>query len=176
MIEAHPTQRGVWRLRAEFWTPCPLAEVFDFFADARNLEELTPPFLSFQVLTPSPIPMHVGTTIDYQLRIHGLPIRWRSLISAWQPPFRFVDEQIRGPYSLWHHEHTFEECDGGTLIRDVVNYSVPGGWIINKLFVQRDLQAIFDYRQQQMQKRFGGQQVDVTRPRPQLAHSQETCS
>ena len=175
MIDAHPSQRGVWQLRAEFWTPRPLSDVFEFFADAHNLEELTPPFLKFQVLTPTPIPMRVGTTIDYQLRLHGLVIRWQSLISAWQPPYRFVDEQVRGPYSLWHHEHTFEERDGGTLIRDVVNYSVPGGWIINKLFVQRDLQAIFDYRQQQMQKRFGGRSVTQADSALRFAHPQETC-
>lgn len=173
MIEAHPTQRGVWQLRAEFWTPRPRNEVFEFFANAHNLEELTPPFLNFQVLTPSPIPMQVGTTIDYQLRIHGLPIRWRSLISAWQPPYRFVDEQVRGPYTLWHHEHTFEERDTGTLIRDVVNYSVPGGWIINTLFVQRDLEKIFDYRRKQMQQRFGGRSVTRTEDSLRNAPPQE---
>ena len=175
MIQAHPDQRGVWQLRAEFWTPRPLAEVYQFFADAHNLEELTPPFLGFRVLTPAPIPMRAGTVIDYQLRIHGFPIRWRSLISAWQPPFRFVDEQVHGPYTLWHHEHTFEERDGGTLIRDFVNYRVPGGWIINKLFVQRDLQAIFDFRREQIQKRFGGHAVSISQSKFQFTPQQEAC-
>lgn len=159
MISAHPTQPGAFQLRAEFWTPRPLAEVFEFFADAGNLQELTPRFLHFAVTTPPPIAMHVGTTIDYQLRMHGLPMRWRSLISAWEPPHRFVDEQVRGPYSFWHHEHTFEEQNGGTLIRDVVDYGVPGGWLVHTLFVRRDLTAIFRYRTQQMQQRFGGQEI-----------------
>jgi len=175
MIDAHPTQRGAWQLRAEFWTPSPLAEVFAFFSNAQNLEELTPPFLQFHVRTPSPIALRVGTTIDYQLKMHGIPLRWRSLISAWEPPFRFVDEQVRGPYTFWHHEHTFEERDGGTLIRDTVDYGVPGGWIINTLFVQRDLQRIFRYRTEQMRKRFGGHPIEVSRPLPSGTRSRETC-
>ena len=159
MISAHPTQRGAFQLTAEFWTPRPLAEVFEFFADACNLQELTPAFLHFQVLTPAPIPMSVGTTIDYKLRMHGLPMKWRSLISAWEPPVRFVDEQVKGPYTFWHHEHTFEVRDGGTLIRDIVDYGVPGGWLINRLFVQRELQKIFRYRTEQMLKRFAGHEI-----------------
>ncbi len=159
MISAHPSQPGAFQLKAEFWTPRPLAEVFEFFADACNLQELTPPFLHFEVVTPSPIPMHVGTTIDYRLRMHGLPMKWRSLISAWEPPYRFVDEQVRGPYAFWNHEHTFEEQHGGTLIRDVVDYGVPGGWLVHSLLVRRDLTAIFRYRTQQMEQLFGRQET-----------------
>ncbi len=156
MIIAHPTQSAAFHLRCSFWAPRPLAEVFEFFADAGNLQELTPQFLNFHVVTPTPIAMHVGTTIDYRLRMHGFPMKWRSLISAWEPPFRFVDEQVQGPYSFWHHEHTFEERDGGTLIHDAVDYGVPGGWLIHALFVKRDLTSIFHYRTQMMQQRFGG--------------------
>jgi ligand-binding SRPBCC domain-containing protein len=103
--------------------------------------------------------MHVGTTIDYQIRLHGIPIGWKSLISAWEPPFRFVDEQVRGPYKFWHHEHTFEVRDGGTLIRDDVHYGVPGGWLAHTLLVCRDLAAIFQYRAEKMQAQFGGHEV-----------------
>ncbi len=163
MIRPHPTQRGAFQLVTEFWSPRPLLEVFEFFADASNLQELTPHFLHFQILTPPPIAMGVGTTIDYRLQVHGLPVKWRSLISAWDPPFRFVDEQVRGPYTFWHHEHTFEERDGGVLIRDTVSYGVPGGWLIHTLFVRRDLRNIFRYRSEQMQKRLGGHEIVLPR-------------
>lgn len=173
MIFAHPTQPGAFQLNVEFWTACPLAQVFNFFADACNLQELTPPFLKFHVVTPPPIAMHVGTTIDYRLRMHGLPMKWRSLISAWEPPFRFVDEQVRGPYSFWHHEHTFEERNGGTLIRDVVEYGVPGGWLMHALFVKRDLASIFRYRTEMMRQRFGGHLWDTSLA-PELASTGES--
>lgn len=176
MISAHPTLRRAWQLTAEFWTPRPLVDVFEFFADAHNLQELTPSFLHFQVLTPSPIPMGIGTTIDYRLNMHGFPMRWRSIISAWEPPFRFVDEQVRGPYSFWHHEHTFAEQDGGTRIRDLVDYGVPGGWLINTLFVQRDLRNIFRHRIKQMQARFAGHPVEVSQTPLPLVQCRESSS
>jgi ligand-binding SRPBCC domain-containing protein len=154
-----PCSSGGYQLLTEFWTPRPLDEVFPFFADAFNLQILTPEFLNFRVVTPAPIEMHVGTTIDYQIRLHGIPIGWKSLISAWEPPFRFVDEQVRGPYKFWHHEHTFEVRDGGTLIRDDVHYGVPGGWLAHTLLVRRDLAAIFKYRSEKMQAQFGGSEV-----------------
>lgn len=154
-----PCSSGGYQLLTEFWTPRPLDEVFPFFADAFNLQILTPEFLNFRVVTPAPIEMHVGTTIDYQIRLHGIPIGWKSLISAWEPPFRFVDEQVRGPYKFWHHEHTFEVRDGGTLIRDDVHYGVPGGWLAHTLLVRRDLAAIFKYRAEKMRAQFGGGQV-----------------
>lgn len=146
-------------LTTEFWTPRPLRDVFPFFADANNLQVLTPAFLNFQVLTPSPITMNIGTIIDYQIRLHGWPIRWKTLISAWDPPWRFVDELVHGPYRFWHHEHTFEERQGGTLIRDVVHYGVPGGALAHELFVRPDLQRIFRYRTEQMANQFSGTEV-----------------
>src|SRR5204863_7291836 len=139
-----------FHFETELWLPRPRAEVFNFFSDSHNLENITPPFLKFVVLTPGPIEMRQGTLIDYRLRIRGFPVRWRTLISAWEPPFRFVDEQVRGPYRQCIHEHTFKEQDGGTTMRDSVRYRVPGGALVNRLFVRADVERIFDFRRQWM--------------------------
>ena len=156
-IAAHPNIRGTYKLMAEQWLPRPIDEVFSFFADAYRLQDLTPAFLNFQVVTPRPVAMFRGTKIDYRLRLHGIPIRWRSEISEWQPPVRFVDRQIMGPYRLWNHLHTFHEQNGGTLVRDVVNYAIPGGRLIHWLVVRRDLERIFIYRRQVLEELFGGE-------------------
>src|SRR4051812_36446234 len=111
-----------YTLSAEQWLPRPRNEVFSFFADARNLEALTPPWLKFEVLTPSPIEMRPGALIDYRIRVHGLPIRWRTEITEWNPPHSFADVQLNGPYTLWHHKHSFHERDSGTLCVDEVRY------------------------------------------------------
>lgn len=128
----------------------PIDEAFAFYGDARNLEPLTPPWLYFQVLTPKPIAMEAGTLLDYRLRLHHVPIRWQTKIKTWEPPRRFVDVQLKGPYSLWEHTHTFEEDGpGATIITDRVRYSIPFGplgQIAERLFVRRDLKKIFDYR------------------------------
>lgn len=142
--------------RSEIWLPRSRDEVFPFFAEARNLERLTPPWLRFEVVTPPPIVMAPGARIDYRLRIHGVPIRWQSEISDFTPPLRFVDEQRRGPYRFWHHTHEFEARDGGTLVRDRVRYAVPGGWLIWKLVVERDVAAIFGYRERVLREIFAG--------------------
>jgi ligand-binding SRPBCC domain-containing protein len=134
----------------ELWLPHPRNEVFAFFGDAHNLERITPPWVNFAVLTPAPIVMRPGILIDYRIRIHGVPVRWRTEISAWQPPFQFVDEQRRGPYRLWHHTHTFEEREGGTLCRDRVRYWPRGGALMNWLFVRKDVERIFEYRRQRL--------------------------
>jgi ligand-binding SRPBCC domain-containing protein len=139
----------------ELWLPVPREKVFPFFADARNLEVITPPWLNFHVLTPGKIEMRVGAIIDYQLRIHGFPICWRTQITAWNPPFNFCDEQRRGPYKLWQHTHTFAEKDNGTLCKDRVVYAVPGGKLMNYLFVQRDVEKIFAFRALALKKHFG---------------------
>lgn len=141
---------GSFVLTTSLWVPQKRHDVFELFADAFQLKNLTPPWLGFRVLTPAPIEMRKGCLIDYQLRLHGLPIRWRTEITQWEPPFRFEDSQIRGPYSLWVHTHTFEERDGGTLVRDRVAYRVPGGSLVNRLFVQGDLRRIFQYRHDQL--------------------------
>jgi ligand-binding SRPBCC domain-containing protein len=140
--------------RAELWLPRPPAEIFPFFADAGNLQTITPPWLHFRIVTPTPIVMGVGTLIDYRLRVHGLPIRWRSRISAWDPPRFFSDEQIRGPYRMWMHEHTFEPSGEGTLVRDVVRFAAPGGKIVHRLFVRRDVHRIFAFRAEALRKIF----------------------
>jgi len=139
---------------AELWLPRPRDEIFPFFSEARNLEALTPPWLKFEVLTPDPIVMKPGTLIDYRIRIHGIPIRWRTQITEWNPPEYFVDVQLSGPYSLWHHRHTFIERDGGTLCRDDVHYRPRGGALMNWLFVRRDVERIFQYRQQRLLELF----------------------
>lgn len=145
-----------FKFSSEQWLPKPLEEVFPFFADARNLEDLTPDWLSFTVLTLEPIPMAVGTTIDYRLAWHGIPLRWRSEIAAWEPPHRFVDRQLRGPYRFWHHEHRFEERDGGTNVVDVVEYAVWGGAVAVNLGVRRDIERIFEFRRARLIEIFGG--------------------
>jgi ligand-binding SRPBCC domain-containing protein len=142
-------------LRDELLVPRPIREVFPFFAEARNLEVLTPPWLNFEVLTPEPITMRAGLIIDYRIRVHGLPVRWRTEIAVWDPPHRFVDMQLRGPYRLWHHTHTFEERPDGTLCRDEVRYWPIGGALIDTLFVARDVRTIFEFRRRKLQELFG---------------------
>lgn len=146
---------GLYTITSEVLLPRPIEEVFPFFADALNLERLTPPWLKFAVLTPTPIRMEVGTLIDYRLKVRGFPLRWQSEITAWEPPHRFVDEQRRGPYKAWVHEHTFIAKAGGTLACDKVQYAVYGGALVRRLFVAPDLRRIFDYRRQRMEAIFG---------------------
>lgn len=153
-ISRHPTQPGEYLLETELWLPRPIGEVFAFFADAVQLETITPPFLQFRVETPQPIDVREGTLIDYRLRLHGIPVRWRSKISVWEPPHRFVDEQVRGPYRKWHHEHTFRESNGGTLVGDRVEYALPGGPLVHALFVRRDLERIFAFREKTLRQIF----------------------
>ena len=146
----------VFNFHNEVRLPTPIDETFEFFADANNLERLTPPLLRFEVLTPSPIEMKVGTLIDYRLRVRGVPLRWQNEITAWEPPYRFMDEQRRGPYSLWIHEHTFQSTDDGTLAKDHLRYAVPGGALVNRLFVAGDVKKIFDFRSQRLRHILGG--------------------
>ena len=143
-----------FEFNAEQWLPRPRDEVFPFFSEAHNLETLTPPWLKFEVLTPPPIVMGSGTLIDYRIKIHGIPIRWRTEIVEWAPPLRFIDVQLRGPYTLWHHTHTFLEQDGGTLCRDDVRYRPRGGALMNWLFVRGDIERIFQYRQKRLAELF----------------------
>jgi ligand-binding SRPBCC domain-containing protein len=138
----------------ELWLPLPPEKLFPFFADAENLEALTPPLLNFKILTPRPIAMHEGALIDYRLRVRGIPLRWRTRINVWQPPHRFVDEQIRGPYRQWIHEHMFEPRDGGTLALDHVRYAVSLDFLLHGWLVRPDVEKIFAYRAQELRKRF----------------------
>lgn len=154
-ITKSPRGKG-FRLETAQLLAVDRGELFAFFSDAHGLETLTPPWLHFSVLTPGPLQFEAGTTIDYRLRIHGVPLRWQGRIAVWQPPLRFVDEQLRGPYRRWHHEHAFEAVEGGTLCRDVVDYAVPGGWLIHALLVRRELLRIFQLRQEKLGLLFGG--------------------
>ena len=152
-----------FEFESSIWLPQPLSEIFSFFSDAHNLSALTPPWLRFEVLTPAPISMKRGTAIDYRLRMHGVPIRWQSEITVWEPPDRFVDEQRRGPYRLWIHEHRFSEQDGQTLAEDHVRYAVCGGGLVNWLLVASDLAKIFEYRHRRMALIFGAAQPTESR-------------
>ena len=150
----------VYELRTRIRLPRSRGEVFAFFADAANLQALTPPWLHFQILTPSPIDMRPGALIEYRLKLHGIPIRWRTRITVWEPPRRFVDQQLKGPYRLWDHEHTFAEDPadpiGATLAADRVRYAVLGGALVNRLLVQKDVERIFTFRHQKLREIFGG--------------------
>ena len=129
--------------------PAPIEEVFPFFQAPANLERLTPPLLGMRIITPEPVPMHVGVIIDYVVKIRGLPMRWTTCISEYDPPHRFVDVQLKGPYSFWHHTHEFREVDGGTEVLDTVKYMVPFGplgSILHGLIIRRDIENIFEYR------------------------------
>jgi len=145
-------------LRREQQIARPVGEVFAFFSDARNLEIITPPWMGFHTLTPGPIQLAAGTRIRYRLRVHGAPVRWTTEIRRWNPPTRFIDVQLSGPYRLWHHTHTFEACGGGTRMRDVVRYRLPFGplgRVVNALLVRRDVESIFDYRNRRIGEIFG---------------------
>ncbi len=140
------------RFEAQVWLLRPLEEVFAFFAEPRNLDAITPRWLKFEILSAGPITMRAGTLLDYRIRVHGIPVHWRSKIATWEPPHRFVDEQLRGPYARWHHTHIFEEQDQGTLCRDEVRYWPRGGRLADWLFVRRDLKQIFQYREQRLRE------------------------
>jgi hypothetical protein len=158
-VERHPEHRGFWLLTARLWVPRARDEVFPFFSDARNLQELTPSWLDFDVLTEGDVPMRVGATIDYRLKFRGIPIEWRTLIAGWDPPRMFQDTQVKGPYATWEHTHSFEvETRGGvegTLCGDDVTYRPPFGAFANWLVVERDVKRIFTFRLERMRELFG---------------------
>jgi hypothetical protein len=135
---------------SEIWLPGPASQIFSFFGDARNLEIITPPWLHFEILTKDPIEMQKGTLIDYQHSLRGIQLRWQSKIEVWEPPRRFIDIQIKGPYRRWHHEHVFVPRDNGTLCIDHVRYAVPGGLLVDRLFVRRDVENIFEFRSERL--------------------------
>ncbi len=138
--------------------PRPIEEVFAFFSRAENLETMTPPFLNFRILSVDPPELRRGTRIYYRLALHGLiPMRWTSEITRWEPPFGFVDEQVSGPYRVWHHEHRFDSSGGGTDMCDRVEYALPLGplgVVAHGLLVHRDLKCIFDFRARRIRELF----------------------
>jgi ligand-binding SRPBCC domain-containing protein len=153
---------GIEHLSREVVVATPLEETFAFFADAANLERLTPPWLSFRIRTPLPIELREGALIDYQIVLHGWPIPWRTRIDVWEPGARFVDRQLIGPYRWWHHEHRFERVAGGTRVIDRVEFVPRMRWLSGAM-VRRDVGRIFDYRQEQLPKLLGGLPAGVNR-------------
>jgi ligand-binding SRPBCC domain-containing protein len=152
--------RQVHHLRRELFIPAPIEEVFDFFSDVRNLEAITPKWLHFRIVTPTPIAMQEGALIEYRLSWWFVHLRWKTVISQWKPPHFFVDNQLSGPYRLWEHTHSFREEDGGTRMFDSVRYELPFGvfgGIAHWLRVRRDLNRIFDHRAEVIQERFSRQ-------------------
>lgn len=145
-------------LEREQLIPASLERVVGFFADAANLDAITPPWLRFRIITPLPIEMRSDARIEYQLRLVGVPVRWRTRIAKWDPPYGFVDTQERGPYALWEHSHHFRACDGGVWMADVVRYALPLGPLggaAHALGVRAALAAIFDYRFARIREHFG---------------------
>ena len=150
---------AVYRLERRQIVPRPRDEVFPFFADARNLEMLTPAFLNFRILSPLPLEIRSGTLIDYQIRMGGVPMRWRTRIEMFEAPVRFVDVQLSGPYRCWRHVHEFHDVPGGSEVLDRVTYALPFGFLgslAHRLLVRRTLERIFEYRQQRLAELFPG--------------------
>jgi ligand-binding SRPBCC domain-containing protein len=153
-----PLLSGQKEFFSEVWIPQKVNQVFPFFSDEKNLEKLTPSSLNFQVLKKSTERMQAGTLIDYKLRVHGFPLRWRTLIESWSPDKSFVDTQLKGPYKQWHHTHEFNEIYGGTLMRDRVKYQLPFGFLGNVFladFIKSDIEKIFSYRKKIIAQLFG---------------------
>ncbi len=147
-------KKSTFRLRSSVLLEHSRESLFAFFSDAFQLQRITPDWLNFRILTPAPIIIQRGSLIDYQIRLHGIPIRWRSEIASWEPPYAFSDRQVNGPYRQWEHLHRFESLATGTLASDDVCYRVPGGRLMNWLLVEKDLIRIFEYRRQRMQELF----------------------
>lgn len=147
----------IYTLQREIFVRRPLAEVFEFFSRAENLERITPPWMHFRILTPPPIQMREGATIAYALRVRGIPLGWLTEIERWNPPHEFVDVQVKGPYKLWRHTHRFLALQDGTSIVDRVRYALPFGLLgrlVHRMMVARDIDQIFDYRARLVQSLF----------------------
>jgi ligand-binding SRPBCC domain-containing protein len=154
----HNRHLGHYQYRTSIWLPKPIEEIFNFFCDAKNLESITPDLLQFKVLGMSTESIEKGTILDYQLKIHGLPKKWKTLIEQWDPPNSFVDTQLEGPYSLWHHTHQFISMHNGTMMNDTVIYQPPlgpFGRLANMAFIRKDIEAIFNYRRKIIFEKFG---------------------
>ncbi len=156
----------MYELTRQQFIPRPIDEVFSFFADAGNLEQITPPWLHFKILTPQPIDIRTGTLIDYRIRLFGIPIYWRTRIEEFTTNVRFVDTQIRGPYKRWWHVHEFREVEGGTEMIDRVEYAMPAGPLgsaMHAVLTKHQLKQIFDYRYQVIEKAFPPLELAVHR-------------
>tara|TARA_X000000368_G_scaffold346469_1_gene285798 strand:+ start:1618 stop:2106 length:489 start_codon:yes stop_codon:yes gene_type:complete len=152
----------VYELSASHHVDAPLEKVFNFFSKPENLSKITPAKMGFNVLTPSPIKMERGALIDYTIKVFIFPLRWRTLITAYDPPNKFVDEQLKGPYSFWHHTHTFEANNNGVVIKDVIKYSIPMGIlgrVLHYLWIKNDLKKVFDYRKEVIDRIFANDEA-----------------
>ena len=147
-------------LHREMWVPLPLDTVFGFFSNPANLEKVTPPWVGFRILSKLPVEMKPGALLDYAIRVHGIPLKWRSEITVWEPPYRFADLQLNGPYAVWHHQHRFEARHGGTLVTDDVEYAIPFSWmpgaqLVERFLVAPDVEKIFAHRRGALLRHFG---------------------
>lgn len=164
-VQIEDDSAGGYRLSTQMDVELPRAEVFDFFSDAMQLERITPPWVKFSVVTRQPIEMVSGLLLDYRLKIHGVPIGWRTEIKDWDPPYKFMDIQLKGPYRQWHHEHLFEDLGNGwTRVKDQVHYLPRGGSAIHRWLVKPDLVKIFTYRQESLSKIFNERIRNRTSP------------
>lgn len=157
----------VYTLRCELVTDSSLAKAFSIFEDPYNLAKITPASLNFQVTSKDRIQMCKGAEIEYTIRWLGLPMHWKTLIKEYEPPFLFIDEQAKGPYSLWRHRHTFTPTNEGVLVGDHVEYALPFGplgQLVHALVVRRQLEAIFRFRQQELGKLLGGKTTQTVAP------------
>jgi hypothetical protein len=150
----------VHTFEAHQWVSSPIEQTFEFFADAANLEAITPPFLNFRILTQLPVEMRVGARIDYRIALYGLPMTWKTHIDQWEPGRSFIDRQLSGPYAQWIHLHTFEPSQGGTQLYDRVQYALPLDPLSrpgHPIFVRPTIERIFAYRRKVIADRFGGE-------------------
>ena len=157
----------MYRLTTSQTVSADLNTIFHFFAQPENLARITPPWLGFRILTPSPITMKEGALVDYEIKLGPIPTRWRTLITSYEPGVSFVDEQLMGPYSFWHHTHRFEATASGTLLTDEVLYLPPLGILgrmAHGLAIKNQLQGIFRHRHQVIAQKFGGSREDCTGP------------
>lgn len=159
-----------YELTDRFIVPGDVSKTWNFFGAAENLPTITPPWLAFKVHTPMPIVLGNDAILDYTIRWMGLPIRWRTRIIEWSPPHQFIDLQIRGPYSLWHHQHTFTAREGGVECRDRVIYRLPApgplARLVHATIVRRQLQGIFSFRREAIARHFG--KIEPLQPAPEI--------
>jgi ligand-binding SRPBCC domain-containing protein len=151
----------IYELKRKVTLADPVEDVFAFFSKAENLNLITPPWLHFKILTPLPVNMAKNTLIDYSIKLFGMKMTWKTEITVWEPPRRFVDRQLKGPYRVWEHTHLFEDLGGITQMEDVVRYAVPGfvmAPLVHFLFVRPRLKKIFDYREKKMGELFTSQE------------------
>ncbi len=159
---------AIYRLRRQQWIPATRAQVWEFFSNAANLAAITPKKMGFRVTSGDlPQGIYPGQIITYKVApLLGIPLFWMTEITAVEEGKLFVDEQRRGPYRLWHHQHHFEEKDGGVLMTDIVHYEVPLGVlgrVANAALVRRELETIFDFRARAVAERFGGSADSLVR-------------